>query len=270
MSDDHNRRGAVAEPDDIAGYSGAPILDARGEEEYQAQRFSGAVRVPIESWIAAAKAPETGFENSTLWLAEIGALGIDGTRPILIYDDGRLTEAARVWFILQYFGAAAAIINGGWPALRSLYASRIASGPAVPPAALRFKPAGASRKAELVQRQTLRDNLSKFFIWDARTSHEYEGADLKNNPRGGHLPKARLLSHGALIDRNSRLKPANVLRELILRAGFKPGDSLVTHCDGGGRAALAAIAALEAGFEPVSVYYLSFSDWANDETCPIE
>jgi len=29
------------------------------------------------------------------------------------------------------------------------------------------------------------------------------------------------------------------------------------------------VAALRAGFTPVSVYSLSFSDWAADETCPI-
>ncbi|MDP1645116.1 MAG: hypothetical protein Q8L71_06385 [Thiobacillus sp.] len=37
----------------------------------------------------------------------------------VVYDDGRMTEAARVWFILQYFGARTAILNGGWPAITS-------------------------------------------------------------------------------------------------------------------------------------------------------
>ncbi|WP_436297474.1 hypothetical protein [Variovorax sp. LjRoot175] len=44
---------------------------------------------------------------------------------------------------------------------------------------------------------------------------------------------------------------------------------MVTHCDGGGRAALAAWAALNAGQQDVSAYYLSFSDWAKDESCTI-
>jgi len=35
-----------------------------------------------------------------------------------VIDDGRMTEAVRVWFILQYFGAEASILNGGWPAIR--------------------------------------------------------------------------------------------------------------------------------------------------------
>jgi thiosulfate/3-mercaptopyruvate sulfurtransferase len=44
---------------------------------------------------------------------------------------------------------------------------------------------------------------------------------------------------------------------------------VVTHCDGGGRAALAAIAAVRAGYDDVRAYYLSFADWAKDQSCPI-
>jgi thiosulfate/3-mercaptopyruvate sulfurtransferase len=60
-----------------------------------------------------------------------------------------------------------------------------------------------------------------------------------------------------------------VLRDLLAAAGFRPGDHVVTHCDGGGRAALAAAAAARAGYGDVHAYYLSFADWAKDESCPI-
>ena len=51
--------------------------------------------------------------------------------------------------------------------------------------------------------------------------------------------------------------------------GFGPSDHIVTHCEGGGRAALGAAAAVRAGFDDVRVYYLSFADWVRDESCPI-
>ncbi|HKM72773.1 MAG TPA: rhodanese-like domain-containing protein [Stellaceae bacterium] len=53
------------------------------------------------------------------------------------------------------------------------------------------------------------------------------------------------------------------------RVGFGPSDHIVTHCEGGGRAALAAAAAVRAGYDDVRVYYLSFADWVRDESCPI-
>jgi thiosulfate/3-mercaptopyruvate sulfurtransferase len=271
MSEDHLAESPVMEPEALHDARALAILDVRGEEDYLSQRFAGAARVPIERWEAAAKTPETGLDNAAFWRDEIGALGIDGTRRVAIYDDGRLTEAARVWFILQYFGARAAIVNGGWPALRAAYARHIANGPAPVPTPARFEPGFAEPRVGLVSRDGLKSGLGgETRIWDARSAAEYEGRDLRKNSRGGHIPGAALLSHGALLDRNGRLGSAADLKAAIAQAGFEPGQSLVTHCDGGGRAALAAIAALEAGYKNVSAYYLSFADWAKDESCPID
>jgi len=70
----------------------------------------------------------------------------------------------------------------------------------------------------------------------------------------------RHLSHVDLLD-NGVVRPAPALRSMLERPGFGPGDHIVTHCEGGGRAAL--------GFDDVRVYYLSFADWVRDESCPI-
>ena len=72
----------------------------------------------------------------------------------------------------------------------------------------------------------------------------------------------------ALIE-NGVVRPAPDLRAILERVGFGPGDHIVTHCEGGGRAALGAAAAVRAGFDDVRVYYLSFGDWVRDESCPI-
>jgi thiosulfate/3-mercaptopyruvate sulfurtransferase len=52
--------------------------------------------VPTEVWEAAAKSGEISFENVGYWETAIGALGVDGSVPVIVYDDGRTTEAARV------------------------------------------------------------------------------------------------------------------------------------------------------------------------------
>jgi thiosulfate/3-mercaptopyruvate sulfurtransferase len=91
---------------------------------------------------------------------------------------------------------------------------------------------------------------------------------MRNRTRGGHLPGARHLSHVDLLD-NGVVRPAPALRAMLELAGFGPGDHIVTHCEGGGRAALGAAAAVRAGFDDVRVYYLSFADWVRDESCPI-
>ena len=241
------------------------LLDVRESAAFEAAHCEGAVRVPVEIWEAAAKADETSLENVGYWASEIGKLGVAQDVLAVVYDDGRMTEAARVWFILQYFGARTAILNGGWPV--------IAKGTVLTPAALSenrdFKAHPGTGPVGLMDRAKLKAALqSKTRIFDARSAAEYAGDDLRRNQRGGHLPGARHLAHTSLLE-NGLLRPSEELTKLLNEAGFQAGDHIVTHCDGGGRAALAAVAALAAGFSHVQAYYLSFADWARDETCSV-
>jgi thiosulfate/3-mercaptopyruvate sulfurtransferase len=242
-------------------------LDVRDPQAFAEGHAPTALRVPIEQWEAAAKADATSLNNSSYWQDAIGALGIDNDTLSIVYDDGRMTEAARVWFVLQYFGAKALVLNGGW---RSLAATVIATTDVVPPSRdRRFMANPGSGAVGLIDRAALRASLgSGPDILDARSGAEFSGDDLRKNVRGGHLPGARHLAHTSLLDRH-HLRPAAELRDLLATAGFKPGGHIITHCDGGGRAALAAIAAVRAGYPDVRAYYLSFADWARDEGCPI-
>ncbi len=260
-------RDPIIEPADVPALGAFVLLDVRDPAAFEAGHFARAIRVPIESWEEAAKDRTTSFDNVAWWERAVGGLGIDGTLPAVICDDGRLTDAARIWFILQYLGAEAFILNGGWPAIATrsdlLTAAQETSDTAP------FQAHPGTGPVGLVDRQTLKEELtSSVRIFDARTAEEFSGDDLRRNARGGHLPGAHFVPHTRLLD-SGRVRPAGELRDLLSDAGFQPGASLVTHCDGGGRAAIAAAAAVRAGYDDVRAYYLSFSDWAKDESCPI-
>jgi len=172
-----------------------------------------------------------------------------------------MTEAARVWFILQYFGLPVAVLNGGRPALTDIP-------PQVPrrtdPVILK----AGSGKVGLQDRRSLSHALQDVQVFDARSTAEFQGEDLKGNARGGHLPGAAHLPHDALLD-GPYLRPAAKLAKLLDAAQIDGSKPIVSHCNGGGRAALAALAAVVSGRKDVHVYYLSFADWAADETCSI-
>jgi len=252
----------VIEPDALLGRQ-FRLLEAAAPEGVGRADIA---RVPLEVWEAAAKSGETPFENVAYWERAIAALGIDGSISAVVFDDGRLTEAARVWFILQYFGAEAFILNRGWPTIKDREDVR---GVIPSSGTASFKARPGSGSVGLVDRQTLKAELGEDVrIFDARTAGEFAGEDLRRNSRGGHLPGARLLPHANLLDAG-RLRPADELQQLLTDADFQSGDHIVTHCDGGGRAALAAAAAVRAGYQDVRAYYLSFADWAKDENCAI-
>ena len=240
-------------------------LDARDQASFDAGHAPGAVRVPLEAWDAAAKAADTGFEKTAYWDDALGALGIDPSAVAVAYDGGRMTDAARVWFILQYYGIKAVILNGGWPVLSSATALPSGAGPSRQD----FRATPGSGSVGLVDRETLKRQLDGgAHVFDSRTRAEFTGEDMRKRTRGGHLPGARHLSHTDLLD-NGIVRPPQVLRAMLEQVGFGQGDHIVTHCEGGGRAALAAAAAARAGFDDVRVYYLSFADWVRDDSCPI-
>ena len=80
-------------------------LDARDQAMFEAGHAPGAVRVPVEEWDRAAKAADIGFNMTAYWDDALRSLGVDHSAIAVAYDGGRMTDAARVWFILQYFGA---------------------------------------------------------------------------------------------------------------------------------------------------------------------
>ena len=103
----------------LASQGAVRYLDARDQAAFDADHAPGAVRAPVDEWDKAAKAADIGFGNTAFWDEALGALGVDPSAVAVVYDGGQMTNAARGWFILQYFGAKAVILNGGWPALSS-------------------------------------------------------------------------------------------------------------------------------------------------------
>src|SRR6185437_918283 len=112
-------------------------LDVRDQATFDAGHAPGAVRVPVEEWDAAAKAADTGFARTAYWDKALSALGLDPTMTAIAYDGGGMTNAARVWFILQYYGLKTVILNGGWPVLAPVAGASVAgaSAPGLPAAA---------------------------------------------------------------------------------------------------------------------------------------
>ena len=253
---------------DLAGLSGlGPIrwLDARDQAAFEAGHAPNAVRAPSDAWDKAAKAADTGFESTGFWTEALNALAVGSNATAVVYDTGAMTNAARVWFVLQYYGLKCVILNGGWPAIAAASSVPIGAGPE--PTLHKIAPGIGA--VGLVDRTILKSQLDgAAHVFDSRTRAEFTGEDSRGRARSGHLPGARHLSHVDLMEKGV-VHAGPVLRAMMEGVGFVPGDHIVTHCEGGGRAAFAAAAAVRAGFDDVRVYYLSFGDWARDESCPI-
>ncbi|MCB9853328.1 MAG: sulfurtransferase [Phycisphaerales bacterium] len=256
----------------------APIvlIDVRDEAAYNAGHVAGAIHVDAKQWKTDSLADATDLTHVAYWRKRIGDIGVDGNSPVVVYDDGRMTEASRVWFILQHFGASEVVVlDGGYPSLKPQIDRNEITVSTAPSRVNRveFRPkkghGGNVGLANRTQVMAALDN-PRVQILDTRTAGEYAGTDLRKNPRGGHIPKALNLPHKQLLDADGRLKSREELARIFEEAGFCKDRPVITHCQSGGRASLAALAAERAGYRHVLNYYESFGEWAADGTCPVE
>lgn len=262
----------VIEAADLADAMDEPnvrVLDARPAEEIAKGHVRRAVPLDLSAWNRLAR---TGRRPDPAALSEhFGRLGIGNDTRVIVYDGGAMTGAAAAWFLLQHLGAdRVRVVNGGLPAIQAEATDLITTEATVPPEVCVFTPhpdrslVGFAEKGDMKRHADTRDSK----IWDTRSAEEFAGVDRRDNPRAGHMPTAIHLSHADML-KDGRLIAGERIADMLRSRGFKPGDRVAVHCQGGGRSSLAALAALRAGFGPLENYYMSFGEWAADDACPV-
>lgn len=280
----------VIEPEELARRLAAGerpmLLDARKLEDYGPAHAIGAQRVDMHDWTDASRAgdgPGSGLNDTEAWSIRIGALGIDGNSPVIVYDEGGMTSAARAWFILRACGVRdVRVVNGGWSNLCPVLEPRLVqAGNPGAFEAVRFAAAAPTRVTGREELKQISASRSRPII-DVRTVTEYTG-NVPASPgqavgraagqtvgRVGHVPGATNLPHKQLIDERGRLRSPEELRAMFASSGAEIGKPAVLYCQSGGRAAFAALAAEYAGLSETTVYYMSMGEWLGDPSCPME
>lgn len=276
--DPGSQSSVVIEPEDLAHRLASGerpvLLDARSLEDYGPAHAVGAQRVDMREWSAASRRGE-GLNDTEAWSIRIGALGIDESTPVIIYDDGGMTSAARAWFILRECGVRnVRVVNGGWSNLCPVLEPRLVQagnpGDFTP---TRFAAAAPDNVATKEQLRLIAEARSQPIL-DVRTEDEFTGnikvEPGRPTPRAGHIPGATNLPHKQMLDDRGRLKSPTELKAIFASANSSSEQPTVILCQSGGRAAFAALAAEHAGIENTTVYYMSMGEWYADADCPVE
>jgi len=240
------------------------ILDCRSKQKYLAGHIPGAAWVDHADW---SKAFGQGQDEAG-WAKRLGALGIDIDSSALIYDDTASKDAARIWWILRYWGVKdVRLLNGGWLAWKSS-SSKVATEESTYSSPM---PTLHPQHDRLATKNQLLDSLKNksFQIIDARTMGEFCGTE-KTAKRNGAIPGAVHLEWIELLDKESqRFKNAEELSKIFRESGIDLGNPSVTHCQSGGRAAVVAFALELMGSKQVRNYYRSWAEWGNADDTPI-
>jgi thiosulfate/3-mercaptopyruvate sulfurtransferase len=248
------------------------VLDARDRKAYSEKRIPGARWVDAAAW---AKTFGDGTDAKA-WGTRIGELGI-GLKSefvvysVVVYDDASSKDAARMWWILRYWGVKdVRLLNGGWKGWNAAKLPVEGGGWPRPFELAEFTAVPAGR--QLVTKAQLLDVLKgkQVQIVDARSEKEHCGLDPLKNKRAGAIPGAKNLDWVDLLDKDThRFQSPGQLRQLFQAAGIDLAKPAVAHCQSGGRSSVMVFALELMGAKNAGNYYAGWAEWGNADDTPI-
>lgn len=190
-----------------------------------------------------------------------GDLGISETDRIVVYDQQGLFSAARVWWTFRAMGALnVQVLDGGLPKWRKEKRPIESGAFAVRPAIFqaRFRP-GLVRTFEQVGAELAASDQ----VVDARPAARFRGEapEPRQGLRSGHMPGARSLPFGELLNADGTMKPAPELAAAFAAAGVDPARPVTTTCGSGVTAAILALALARLGNDIAAIYDGAWAEW---------
>jgi thiosulfate/3-mercaptopyruvate sulfurtransferase len=245
---------------------------AKGRADWLTGHIPGAAYAHLDNDLSSPIQPDTGrhplpdADRFSGWLASIGW---SPDTLLVACDDGSNAVAARLWWLMRYFGHSSALLDGGlaaWVAsgrpLESGERRRRATGKAdlVPDP-------GMTVEAAAIVRNLGGDNL---LVLDARASQRFSGEVENLDSRAGHIPGARNRPFGNNLGLGGRFKTPQALHEEFAALLANRDAAGVVHSCGSGVTACHNLFAMElAGLGGTRLYPGSWSEWIRDPARPI-
>jgi thiosulfate/3-mercaptopyruvate sulfurtransferase len=250
---------------------GIRIVDMRrnGAADYDAGHIPGAVNLPNEAIRDARNAP-TFLPSRESFEALMGRLGISNQTRVIVYDDRGGLYAARLWWILNYFGHSnVALLDGHWIKWSAERRPTSTAGSQVTSARFTARP----QPRWLATADDVRAAIGKagVRIVDARTQAEIEGKDLRGIRRGGAIPASVPVYWEDALDPSSKaVKPAPELAKLFRDADVLPAHEVIVYCQVGMRASLDLFVLRLLGYDKLRNYYGAWEEWGNRDDLPLK
>jgi thiosulfate/3-mercaptopyruvate sulfurtransferase len=244
----------------------------QGREEYLQGHIPGALFFHVDHDLALP--PYQGPGRHPLPTAEVFAetasrAGIGRETHVVAYDSTGGATAARLWWLLRYFGHdKVSLLDGGitrWTAEGRALQKEIRH---FPRANFTAKP-----QRDWVVDQAMVDALRKdhaTLLLDARVAERYEGKTEPIDARPGHIPGAKNAPLAANLHGpdDPRLLDPGELRERFGQLGADRAEKIVAYCGSGVNACLNIFALELAGYKGALLYEGSWSDWSRNPDLP--
>jgi len=197
-----------------------------------------------------------------------------GTR-LVAYDNAGGSIAARLWWLMKYFGHdGAALLDGGFPAWQSAgYALESGSVEPVRKVPVNFSANFSARNDLVVSTAEVLESLGEhdMGLTDVRASERFQGEIEPIDSVAGHIPGSVNFPFQLNLSPNGGFRPVQEIREgLLTLSGEQPAKDRVYMCGSGVTACHTIFAAELAGLSDSKLYAGSWSEWIRDPSRPVE
>ena len=260
--------GHLSDPDvRVADVRWSLVEKDKGRAAYGQAHIPGAVFLDVDTDLAAPRGQGPGrhpLPAPGTFATAMSRAGIGAATHVIAYDFGDGSTAARLWWLLRYFGhERASVLDGGM-------ARWVAEGRAVESHVSTYTAATfvAVPRPELVVDAAAVDRLRAdpgALVLDVRMGERYEGLREPIDPVAGHVPGARNRPYPTNVRSadDPRFLPVAELRTAFERLGATSTAPVVCYCGSGVNACQTVLALELAGFRNALLYEGSWSDWCS-------
>ncbi len=232
-----------------------------GRTEYLRGHIPGAVFVDLDAVPGAEGGGRHPLPSRDQFEAAMRAAGIGRATYVVVYDDTGGSIAARLWFLLGWFGHdRQAVLDGGLQAWTAPVTQEV---PTVEPGDFEAAEPDRSRIVDHSAVAALRG----IPVIDARAPERYRGETEPIDPKAGHIPGALSAPYAENLRPDGRFKPSGELRRRYESVGA--GHGAVFYCGSGVNACHHLLAMEIAGLNGGRLYAGSWSDWSSRDL-PVE
>ena len=196
-------------------------------------------------------------------------LGVGDQHHIILYSRNGVQWATRVWWMLFVLGfEKVSILDGG-------YNEWVRSGFETNTGITEFEPSTfqpAFKEHIFVGKESALKGINdnSCILLNALTRDIHSG-DSPRYGRYGRIPKSlNIPFHDFLDTKTGKLKSPKEARDILMENNIHSNKKVINYCGGGIAATLDAFILLQLGFEQLEIYDNSMSEWAVDDTLPIE
>jgi thiosulfate/3-mercaptopyruvate sulfurtransferase len=236
------------------GVQGNVIVDMQKPEDYAKTHIKGAVNIALAEIVVNTPvpnmlAPKGQIENV------LGSKGIGNDTMVIIYDNNKNMEAARLWWTLKIYGHEnARVVSGGLNALQAAKLEMTTEVPAVEAVKYTAKDMDSNILATIDEvKAQVNQPQKNVVLLDTRTQEEFNQ---------GTIPGSILLDFNGNNYTDGTYKKVQDIKIQYIENKITPDKTVIMYCKTSVRAAQTYLALYNAGYRNMKVYDGAWLEWS--------